>query len=323
MTMPIRVGLIGAGRSGCAWLESFAASKADVQIVAICDNDRGRAEAAAKPFGAAVHIHYRTLLESERLDALAVCLPPFARGEPESAAARAGIHLLLEPPVALSVERARQIQKEVEKSGVVASVAYPWRYLSGTDDARALLKDRRVALVRGWRLGPAPEPGWRTKRESCGGQLLLEAMHLLDLARWFGGDVASVYGMQFQGMVAARVANYDIEDAAFAGLRFRSGAMGEVIAGDVAPREETLLSVLAGDLEIRLTAEWLETIEAGRRAVVQHAEPGLAACQRAFLEAVKAGDPKLVRSSYADAVQSLAVAAAANESAQTGKVIGL
>ena len=321
--MPIRMGLIGAGRVGRAHLESFSALNADVQVVAVCDNDRALAEAAAKPFGASVHIHYRTLLESERLDALAICLPPFARGEPESAAARAGIHLLLEPPVALSVERARQIQKEIEKSGVVASVAHPWRYLSGTDAARELLKDRRAALVRGWRLGPAPEPGWRTKRESCGGQLLLEATHLLDLARYFCGDVASVYGMQFQGTVAARVPNYDIEDVSAAALRFRSGAVGEVTAADVAPREETLLSVIAGDLEIRLTAESLETIEAGRRAVVCHTEPGLAACQRAFLEAVKSGNPKLARSTYADAVQNLAVAVGANESAQTGKVVSL
>jgi predicted dehydrogenase len=294
-----------------------------VQIVAVCDNDRALAEAAAKPFGASVHIHYRTLLESERLDGLAICLPPFARGEPEIAAARAGIHLLLEPPVALSVERARQIQKDIEKSGVVASVAHPWRYLSGTDVARELLKDRRVALMRGWRLGPAPEAGWRTKRESCGGQLLLEATHLLDLARYFGGDVASVYGMQSQGMLAARVPNYDIEDVSVAAIRFRSGAVGEVTAANVAPREETLLSVVAGDLEIRLTAESLETIEEGRRAVVRHSEAGLAACQRAFLEAVKSGNAKLARSSYADAVQSLAVAVAANESALTGKVVSL
>ncbi len=153
--------------------------------------------------------------------------------------------------------------------------------------------------------------------------MLLEATHLVDLARCFGGDVASVFGMQSQGMVAARVPNYDIEDVSVAALRFRSGAVGEVIAADVAPREETALSVIAGELEFRLTAESLETIQAGSRAVVQHAEPGLAACQRAFLEAVKSGNPKLVRSSYADAVQSLAVAVAANESAQSGKVVTL
>jgi predicted dehydrogenase len=321
--MPIRMGLIGAGRVGRAHLESFSASAPEVQIVAVCDNDRALAEAAAKPFGASVHIHFRTLLESERLDALAICLPPFARGEAESAAARAGIHLLLDPPVALSVERARQIQKEIEKSGVVAAVAFPWRYLSGTDLARELMKDRRAALVRGWRLGPAPQPGWRTKRESCGGQMLLEATHLIDLARYLCGDIASVYGTRFQGLVAAKVPDYDIEDVAVASLRFRSGAVGEVIAADVAPREETLLSVIAGDLEIRLTADDLEVIEAGKRTVLRHSEPGLAACQRAFLDAVKSGDPKLARSSYADAVQTLAVAVAATESAQTGKVVSL
>ena len=264
-----------------------------MQIAAICDNDCVRAEAAAKPFGASVHIHYRTLLESERLDALAVCLPPFARGEPESAAARAGIHLLIEPPVALSVERARQIQKEVEKSGVVASVAHPWRYLSGTDSARELLKDRRVALVRGWRLGPAPEPGWRTKRESCGGQLLAQAAHLLDLGALLRRRrCLGLRHAVLQGTVAARVPNYDIEDVSVAAIRFRSGAVGEAIRGG--------RGAARGNIALRHRRRNGDSAD-GRmardhrggkaRAVIRHAEPGLAACQRAFLEAVKSGNP--------------------------------
>jgi predicted dehydrogenase len=99
----------------------------------------------------------------------------------------------------------------------------------------------------------------------------------------------------------------------------------------VAPREESLLSVIAGDLELRLTPESLEVVEAGQRITVQHTEPatapagkpGLAACQTAFLEAVKSGEPRLVRSSFADAARTLELALAANESAQTGKVISL
>ena len=320
--MAIRIGLLGAGSVGLAHLESLATNP-EAQVVGICDNNRARAEAAAQRVGASVHINYRSLLESERLDALVVCVPPFARSEPESAAARAGIHLLLEPPVALSVEKARQIQKEVEKAGVVASVAYPWRYLSGADRARELLKDRRAALVRGLRLGAAPRQGWRRKRESCGGLMLLDAGHLLDLARCLAGDVAAVFAQQSQGVVAADAADYDIEDVSVATLRFRSGAVGEVIAAAVAPREESLLSVTAGELELRLTPESLEVVEAGKRTSLQHSEAGLAACQRAFLEAVKAGEPARVRSSFGDAVRTLEAALAVNESAQTGKVVNL
>jgi predicted dehydrogenase len=91
----------------------------------------------------------------------------------------------------------------------------------------------------------------------------------------------------------------------------------------VAPREESLLSVIAGELELRLTPESLEVVEAGKRTSLQHSEGGLAACQRAFLEAVKAGEPARVRSSFADAVGTLEVALAVNESAQTGKVVNL
>ena len=156
--MTIRIGLIGAGRVGRAHLERLATFP-DVQVAAVCDNDRGRAESAAAPFGAAVHINFRTLLEAERLDVVFVCLPPFARGEPEILAARAGVHLLVAAPVAASVEKAREVQKEIETAGVIASVACPWRHFSGTDSARELLADRRIVLVRAWHFGPAPLEG--------------------------------------------------------------------------------------------------------------------------------------------------------------------
>lgn len=320
--MSIRIGLIGAGQAGQAHLESVT-SFPDVQVAAVCDSDRARAEAVARPFSAGVHINFRTLLESERLDAVFICLPPFARGEPESAAARAGIHLLLERPVALNVEKARQIQREIEKAGVVSAVACPWRYLSGTEQARDLLREKKIALVRGWRTGGVPREGWRRRFESSGGQMALDALDLLDLARHLGGEMATVTAVKFQGIAAARVPDYDIEDAVSALIRFRSGAVGEITSTDLAPREETVLSVLADNLELRLTPQSLEILAPDRRTQIDHVEPGLRACHRAFLEAVKSGKPGPVRSPYSEAVRILEVALAANESAQIGKVVNL
>lgn len=319
--MAIRVGLIGAGRSGRVHLDNLT-SFPDVEVVAVCDNDRALAEAIAAPYGAKVHISYRTLLEAERLDALFVCLPPFARGEAECAAARAGIHLMLDHPVALNVEKARQIQKEIENSGVVAAVASRWRYLSGVARAKEVLGDRRIAIVRGVRQGPPPE-GWRRKQGASGGRFLQEVSDLLDLARYFGGELMSVSAVDFQGLLAQRLPEYDVEDAAAAIFRFQSGAIAEIVSHDLLAKEECFLDVLTDSLQIRITPNEMIVVEPGRRHEIAHDEQGIHACQDAFLDAVKSGSAKSLKSSYSDAVRALEASLAAKQSAQTGRVMSL
>jgi len=295
----------------------------DARIAAVCDSDRALAESAAEPFGATAHINFRTLIESERLDAVLVCLPPFARGEPEIFAARAGIHLFVAGSVALSVEKARQVQKEIENAGIVACVASPWRYLSGTDRARELLEGKKIALVRGWRFGPVPPSGWRCRRDSSGGYFVQYATNLVDLARYLVGEVTTVSAMSSEGIAAESRADYDIEDAPTATLRFRNGAVGQIVAATVAPESETALSVVADDVEARITPTALEVRRPGRRSREDHAGAALRTTQEAFLEAVRTGDTGAVRSDYADAARTLEVALAAVESAETGKVVSL
>jgi len=318
--MAIRIGLIGAGSAGCAHLQSLAEIP-EAEIAAVCDTDRARAESGAQPFGASVHINFRTMMEAERLDAVFVCLPPFARGEPELLAARAGIHLFVEAPVAVSAQKAQQIREEIEKAGVLTSVGCLWRYLSGTDGVRELLRDKKVALVRGCRFGPAPAAGWRCRRESSGGYFLQEMTTLIDLARYLVGEITGVCAMDFEGIAAARIADYDIEDAMAALLRFQGGALGEIISADIAPRRETALSVFADRFEARITAEAVEIIEPGRQTRLQHSGLALRTAEESFLEAVRSGKPTPIRTDYADAVRTLEVALAAVESARSGKVI--
>ena len=320
--MTIRMGIIGAGSIGRVHLESWA-SMPEIQIAAVCDSDRALAESAAKPFGATVHIDFRTLLEAERLDAVCVCLPPIGRGEPEIIAARAGINLFVAGTIALNIEKARQVQKEVESSGIVTCVAGTWRYLSGTECARKFLGEKRIGLVRGRRFGPVPPEGWRTRRESSGGYFAQEAVDLIDLARYLVGDVTHVSAMQSEGIVAADHPDYDIEDALVAVLRFRNGAIGEIVAADVAPYEKTTLAIVADAEEVRITPESLETFQPGSQRRQAHSGDPLRKAQEAFLKAVKTGKTDDVRCDYADAVRTLEVVLAAQESAQSGKVIAL
>lgn len=320
--MTIRMGMIGAGRIGRAHLESWS-SLPEVQIAAVCDSDRSLAESAAEPFGATVHIDFRTLLEAEHLDAVCVCLPPIGRGEPEILAARAGIHLFVAGTIALNIEKARQVQKEVESAGIVTCVAGTWRYLSGTDRARELLGEKRIGLVRGQRFGPAPPEGWRTRRESSGGYFAQEAVDLIDLARYLVGDVTHVSAMRSEGIVAAAHPGYDIEDALVATLRFRNGAVGEIVTADVVPYERTVLAVVSEEGELRITPEALETFQEGAQHRQAHTGDPLRKVHETFLQAVNTGKTGEVRCDYADAVRTLEVILAAEESVQAGKVIAL
>lgn len=320
--MAIRVGLVGAGESGRAHLECLAKTT-EAQVVAVCDTDPKRAEEAAAPFGAAAHINFRALLEAKGLDAVFVCTPPFARGELEIAAARAGIHLFLDPPVALTPEKARQIQKEIEKAGIVASVGFFWRYLSGMAQAQDLLKGRKTALLRGTHMTALPPPGWRRKTETTGGLMALLAGDLIDTARSLAGEMAATGAVQFRGATAARAPDCDLEDAVAATVRFQSGAAAEFTAGIISPRHELALTVLADELELRLTETELEVIEPGRTSCVAHSGCAMQAAQQAFLEAVRDGNSRGIRATYADAARCLEVVAGARAAAQTGRTVAL
>jgi len=320
--MTIRIGVIGTGPEGREYMRHLS-ELPDAEIVTVCDNDRARAESAAEPHGANAYINFRTLLETERLDAMFVCLPPFSSGEPEILAARAGIHMFVHAPVAVNIQKARQIQAEIEKAGVLASVAYPWRYLSGVDYAKELLADRRIGIIRGCGFGTVPRGGWRSSRESAGSYFLQQASDLIDMARYLAGDVISVSAMEFGGIVSTRNPDCDIEDALAAIARFRSGAVGEFISADIAPSMEHSLSVIADRFEVTVTTEAVRIREPGKETHLKHAGIALRTAQETFLEAVKTGKSGIIRSDYADAVRTMEVAVAATESAQTGKIINL
>ena len=321
--MAIRLGVIGAGSLGQAHIRSLARFE-DVHIAAVCDRDRAAAEAAAKPFEAKAHINFRNLIESEHLDAVFVCLPAFSLGEPERLAARAGIHLFIEQPVALNVQKAREVCGEIENAGVIASVAHTWRQLSGAEKLKGMLSGRKVGMVLGWRFLSLPAPGWRRRREASGGLFMQAGMELLDVSRYLAGEVTSLCAMETEGIGAGRVSDCDIEDAAAVLLGFRGGAVGQIACADVPPyREEAELCVMADGLRATLTAEYLEVVEDGKTVREDHRCDSLHEAHGIFLEAVRRGKPELVRSSYADAVVTLTLALAARESIQSGKLVNL
>jgi len=322
MEMTMRIGLIGAGEAGKAYVR--AAAQPEVTIAAVCDSDRALAEKVAAPYGASVHINFRSLLETERLDAVLICVPAYAHGEPEVLAARAGIHIFVEPPIALNNQKAAEVQKEIERAGIVAAAGYSWRALSGATRLKDMLARHRLGFIQALHVQGAPRTDWRRRQEASGGLVVQTATDLLDAMGYLAGEFSTVSAMAAGGIVASREPGYELEDACAALVAFRSGAIGQISCSTLAQDEpESGIRLWADGFEATLTSEQVEIVEPGRAVRERHAFDGLRQSLMSFLEAVRTGRPEKVTCTYAQAAATLRAALAISESAKAGRPISV
>jgi predicted dehydrogenase len=314
----LRVAVVGAGFIGCRHLAVLCDSPG-VRVVAVADADSSRAAANA-PAGAAVYDDHAELLERERVDALLICVPPFAHGPPERAAIERGIPFLVEKPVACDLAMAEALATEVRDAGLLTAVGYHWRYLDTTARAAALAADRPPRLVLGHWLDQTPPPPWWSRRSSSGGQLVEQATHLFDLVRLLVGDVEEVSAHASRTPRGA-FPHADVDDVAVAALRFASGAVGSIAA--------TCLLAYAHRIELQLFAEGLALELSERELRVHDGRDGrchvasgdpFVVQDRAFLEAVRGG-PDDILCSYDEALATHRLVCAAVESAAVGRPV--
>jgi len=322
MADKVRVGFVGTG--GIAREAHLPALKRipDVEIVALCDVRKDRAEAACQQFGGRPYTDSHDLLDREQLDALFVCLPPDIHEDVELIAAAKGIHLFVEKPIVLTIAKGREIAAAIKKANVISSVGYQMRYMPVAEAARTFLKGRPVALVAGNRWGGipgGPEHWWRVMKRS-GGMFHEMATHGMDLIRYLVGDVARVYA-RYSLNVLQGVENLTVPDAQVISLEFKNGATGYYSTscaltkgGGWGSTDIVLRDVLLriGYNEIVVTPEGAAKIEL---------PPAGMNIDEAFIHAIRTGDRAVIRSDYADALKTAEVTLGANESAETGKPV--
>jgi predicted dehydrogenase len=236
---PIGVAVVGCGsiaRSHFAgWQRLVRAGRA--RLVAACDNDGARAEAAARRYGAeAAATDLEAVVRRPEVLAVDVCLPHHLHLPAILAAARAGKHVLCEKPLVLTLDEAQQAIRACHEAGVVLMTANRDRF---EPHARAvkriidagLLGEVNLVLERhmlhkdvltqathnnmGWKLG---------KATSGGGALHRDGVYYIDsLLFWAGSEVAHVTGAEFDNFLWRTA---EIETTSHVLFRFKSGAIG-------------------------------------------------------------------------------------------------
>lgn len=319
----MRIAIVGAGRRGRAHGRA-AATYPGAQVVAVCDPDASRAAELATELGARAYPDHRAALESERPEVVYLTSPPPVHTGQALEALAAGCALMIEKPVALAMSEVEEIGRAAQGAGRLVVVCQQHRYAAAAQRARELLQGRKVGLFHSYLYRQKPDIPGNWRRHWGGGHIVENQIHPIDLARYVIGEVRTVFA-QYADHVLAGTKDWDNWDSYSVTLRFDSGTVGSVATTYAAfPRlpQSAAMDIVADGLVLRYHWGRLEVFHPdGQTETVSVEEEPTITIGREFLRAVETGDRSQLRQDYADAARSLAVCLAANESAETGRVI--
>lgn len=198
----VTFGLVGYG----AWGSHHARVIADgpnTCLAAIAErSDTNRAAAQTAHPQAAVTTDYRALIARPDIDVVDVVLPSHLHHEVGMAVLQAGKHLLMEKPMALSVNECHDLVNTARARGLQLAVGHEFRYSPLWGKVKELVDagaigDPQYAMIELWR-NPYRQgsEGWRYDIRRVGNWILEEPIHFFDLARWYfgcGGDPVSIF----------------------------------------------------------------------------------------------------------------------------------
>jgi predicted dehydrogenase len=316
----LRVACVGTGFIAGRHLSALA-SFPDVEVVAVADPDAARAQATAERWGARAYADGLELLAREELDAVWLCVPPFAHGPLEQAAVARGLPFFVEKPLAVDLAGAVAIDEQVRAAGLLTAVGYHWRSLDVVEQAAEALGGADVHLVTGHWLDATPGAPWWSRRTGSGGQLVEQTTHLFDLVRLLVGEVEEVSAVELTAP-RTQLPDADVPTAGAVTLRFTSGAVGTIASTCVLGwRHRVGLQLFAEGCAVEVLERGLSDHELRLRTgegeqVVQSDQDPVAREDREFVDALR-GDGA-VRVPYAEALRTHALVIAADRSAREG-----
>jgi predicted dehydrogenase len=281
------------------------------RLVAVASAREESARATAGPYQAASFTDVDRMLDEQRPDVVYVAVPPSAAIAVVEKLVDRGIPFLTEKPlVATDAEGPARVAAAVAERGLVAAVGYHLRALDALPEAAALLTANPVRLVTARWLSGTPAPAWWRRVDDGGGQVVEQATHFYDLARLLVGE-ASVVGAVSTREDPVVPEDADVVDATAAVLRFENGAVGTFantrrLASDVVAIELAAANLLV-TIRRATDAPGSFAIEIDDGSAPRTIPPGRDAYEAQaarFLDAVEAGDPARVFSTYADAVRT-------------------
>ncbi|MDQ3863074.1 MAG: Gfo/Idh/MocA family oxidoreductase [Actinomycetota bacterium] len=321
----MRVGLVGAGFMGGVHLNAYTGIP-EVEVVGVADASIEVAAAGAKTVGARPYTSYEELVAKEDVEVVDVCLPTPFHKDLALKAANEGRHVILEKPIARTIEDAQEIVEAFSGDGPRLFVGHVVRFfpeyigIKEKIDAGELgtvgvvRTSRRSPFLLGWN-------DWYADWRASGGVLVDLVIHDFDFLRWALGEVERVHARGVLGR------EYNRLDYALVTLRFESGAIAHVEGHWGYPGPFNYSVEVAGSSAL-LTVDSTEPASLQLFGQTAGEIPGLATGKSPyeeelehFIRCIATGEEPVVQAR--DAYEALRISLAATESVLKGGPVTL
>ena len=226
----IRLALIGCGRIAKNHFSAIEKHGDDLELVAVCDTDPAALQAATVTNTVPGYAHLRDLLTAEKPDLVALCTPSGLHPDQAILAARHGVHVMTEKPMATRWQDGVRMVKACDEAGVHLFVVKQNRRNATLQLLKRAVEEKRFGKIHLVHLNVFwsrpqsyyDQARWRGTWEFDGGAFMNQASHYVDLLDWLIGPVDKV-----QAMVST-TRDIEVEDTGVLNVRWRNGALGSM-----------------------------------------------------------------------------------------------
>jgi UDP-N-acetylglucosamine 3-dehydrogenase len=281
---PLRVGVVGVGVMGSNHARVLSDMSA-IELVGVADPDVKQREFVARTLGCAGFADIDGLLAAG-VDAITVAAPTHLHHDLALECISRGVHVLVEKPIAPSVEEGRAIVAAARRAGVTLMVGHVERFNPAVESIKRAIKDQDILSIAITRVGPFPP------RMSNVGVVIDLAVHDIDLIRWFTDSEIIEIQPQLSSAVAER------EDIALLQFRTASGVLAHINTNWLTPFKARTIHVATRDKYLIADLLTMQVTEcfgfqadgsySMRHLSVGYAEP-LRSELLAFIESIRTG----------------------------------
>ena len=258
----MKVAVIGCGNISKMHFIALSENP-DTEIIAVADIKKDRADAAASEYGAKAYYSIDELLENEAPDAIHICTPHYLHTAMAAKALAKGIHVLTEKPCSATLEEVDALRKAQTLSGKQVGICFQNRYNGCVRCAKDILDSGSMGAVKAIRAFVTwsrdedyYSDDWHgTLEKECGGVLINQAIHTVDLVQYFGGKckslVANTSNDHLKGII-------EVEDNASVRMELENGVIAMLYATTAyAENSDVIVEILTEKGKLRLEGERL------------------------------------------------------------------
>jgi UDP-N-acetyl-2-amino-2-deoxyglucuronate dehydrogenase len=226
----IRIAVVGCGRISRNHFGAIKAHGDEFELVAVCDNDAGVLSAHSAEYDVPGYRQLEEMLKAEKLDLIALCTPSGIHPDQAVLAAKYGVNVMTEKPMATRWSDGVRMVKACDEAGVYLFVVKQNRRNTTLQLLKRAVEEKRFGKIHMVHLNVFwtrpqsyyDQAKWRGTWEFDGGAFMNQASHYVDLLDWLIGPVDKIQAMM------STTRDIEVEDTGVLNVSWRNGALGSM-----------------------------------------------------------------------------------------------